>query len=198
VAFSFAPQSGVHKADLISGVVCLLLLVFLLLGRRRATQAVADAGLPAVAGPERTRRMSLPHAAALALAATVPLCLLFALRTGLFIFPGLTVILWRGIGTRALITAAAGLLGVVVPLVYLVTSPKNRGGYNFEYPLELIWAHWLGVAALVLLVVATGRMLVDARAARRRPLPPPPARDDPPPGTATGDGLRAARARASA
>jgi hypothetical protein len=54
----------------------------------------------------------------------------------------------------------------VVPALYLIVSPTDRGGFNFEYSTELIWAHWAGVAALVLLMAACWRSLAAAR--RRR------------------------------
>ena len=109
--------------------------------------------------------MALLPAAAVALAATIPLALIFAQRTSLAIFPALTFILWRGVGARFLTLVAAGLLGVVVPIAYAITSPENSGGFNFEYSIELIWAHWIGVAALILLMVACWRTLAGARRA---------------------------------
>ncbi len=80
--------------------------------------------------------------------------------------------LWRGFGIRQLTVAAAALLGVVVPLVYAIVSPHNQGGYNFEYSTKLIGAHWVGVAAIVLLGLVVGRS-VSAVRARRGPPPPP-------------------------
>jgi hypothetical protein len=109
-------------------------------------------------------RVPLPRAAALALVLTVPLALLFAKRTGVVIFPALTVILWRGIGTRALTAAAAGLLGLAVPLLYVIEAPTDRGGFNFEYSLQTLDAHWVAEGALVLLMVACWRAISDTRA----------------------------------
>jgi hypothetical protein len=93
----------------------------------------------------------------------VPLSLLFAARTSVVLFPLLTLILWRGAGSRLLTLAAAALLGIVVPLLYLVLTPEDRGGFNFEYSTELIAAHWVAVGAVVLLMVACWRMLAAAR-----------------------------------
>ncbi|HEV2875316.1 MAG TPA: hypothetical protein VGW14_09215, partial [Thermoleophilaceae bacterium] len=100
-----------------------------------------------------------------ALALTVPLALLFAARTSVVLFPLLTLILWRGAGARLLTLVAAGLLGIVVPILYLVLSPRDRGGFNFEYSTELIAAHWVAVAAVVLLMAACWRTLAAARGA---------------------------------
>jgi arabinofuranan 3-O-arabinosyltransferase len=163
VAFDYGPQGAARVGYAISAVVCALLLAFLVLGlRRRGRRAVAA---PAPLPPERAAaRLPLPRAAVIALVLTVPLALLFAKRTSVVIFPLLTVILWRGVSARLLAATAAGLLGVVVPLMYLIASPIDRGGYNFEYSLQTINAHWVAEGALVLLMVACWRTIVDARA----------------------------------
>jgi arabinofuranan 3-O-arabinosyltransferase len=136
----------------------------------------AAGGLAAAAGPaagappsafllpvDRPRPLPLPRAALLAFVLTIPLAVLFAARTSVVLFPLLTFILWRGVGARLLTLVAAGLLGIVVPLLYLVFTPKDRGGFNFEYSTELISAHWVAVGALVLLMVACWRSLAAAR-----------------------------------
>jgi hypothetical protein len=166
----------VRTARLLSAVACLLLLAFLvaapLLGRRRPTVPPQRAAAPS----QRPAGMALPRAAALALAATVPLSLLFAARSAVLIFPALAFILWRGIGPRPLTAIAAGLLGIAVPLAYVLADPENQGGYNFEYSSDVIWAHWLVVAALVLLMAACGRAVRDARRGAR-PIEPSPWQD---------------------
>ena len=183
----------------ISAGVCLLLLGFLVAGWLAGYQR-ADAAPPPLLPQDGTPRITLPRAAAAALIATIPLCLLFALRSAVLIFPVLTLILWRGVGPRALTAVAAGLLGVVVPLVYAVTSPRDRGGFNFEYSIDLIWAHWVGVAALILLMVVCWRLLAAARRTRR-PSGPSPERPAPrtlrPRRMAAGSRPRAPLARAS-
>ena len=173
VAFRFTPQSTVRNARLVSAVVCALLLAFLagaLLLRGRGPRVVAE---PAAGAPDRPAGMPLARAAAFAFAATVPLSLLFAARSSVLIFPALAFILWRGIGPRPLTAIAAGLLGIAVPLAYVIARPENQGGYNFEYSSDVIWAHWLAVAALVLLMAACGRAVRDARATGRPTEPPP-------------------------
>ena len=64
--------------------------------------------------------------------------------------------------------------------------PANRGGYNFEYSIEVIYAHWASVAALVLLMVACGRTLAAARSGARPPAPEP-VGDRPAAATPAGD-----------
>ena len=100
----------------ISAAICLVLAVFLLVGGGCAAGRLAAPSppTPAEAPP---RRMPLPRAAGIAFIATIPLSLWFALRTGVVIFPVLTFILWRGVGPRALIGAAAALLAAL-PIVY--------------------------------------------------------------------------------
>jgi hypothetical protein len=70
------------------------------------------------------------------------------------------------VGSRLLTLVAAGLLGIVVPILYLVLTPRDRGGFNFEYSTELIAPHWVAVGAVVLLMAACWRMLAAARGAR--------------------------------
>ena len=172
--FSYAPQDGVRLGYAVSAIACLLLLAFLvgapLLARRRDDAARGRPLAPAaprerLLPDERPAAMPLPRALLIAFALTAPLALLFALRTSVAIFPLLTLILWRGIGARALALVAALLLGLVVPALYVLISPRDRGGFNFEYSTELIWAHWVGVVALVVLMAACWRSL---RALRMR------------------------------
>ena len=173
VAFTFAPQGGVRLGYLVSAVVCLLLLALLLAGwllpGGRRTPAERPARLP----EDRPRRLPLPRAAAVAFLATLPLAFLFAARSSVVIFPILTLILWRGAGSRLLTGIAAGLLGVAVPVLYVVYSPRDRGGFNFEYSRDLIWAHWVAVAALILLMIACWRVIAAARKERAAHGPPP-------------------------
>jgi hypothetical protein len=168
VEFAFAPQDGVRLGLIASAVACLVMLAFLvgapLAARFGSPQPELDDPAEAEGLPDdRRERLPLPRAAVIALAVTVPLALLFALRTSVVIFPLVTLVLWRGVGSRALALAAAVLLGMVVPLLYAIVSPRDRGGYNFEYSTELIWAHWVGVVALVMLGAACWRALAGAR-----------------------------------
>jgi hypothetical protein len=186
VDFSFAPQDGVRVGYAISAIAGALLLAFLLgaplLARRRRgastlggraaarhgdsphTGTVPSRPEPGPPLPEdRPAGLPLPRAALVAGAVTVPLALLFALRTSVAIFPLLTLVLWRGVGSRVLAVAAAVLLGIVVPALYVLISPRDRGGFNFEYSTELIWAHWVGVVGIVLLMAACWRSLRAAR-----------------------------------
>jgi arabinofuranan 3-O-arabinosyltransferase len=103
----------------------------------------------------------------------------FALRAGAVIAPLTTLVLWRAIGPRTLILAAGGLLGLVVPAIYMLFSPTDRGGFNFDYAHDLLGAHWVAVGALTLLMLALGRTLAAQRGlSRATPPTPAPGRRD--------------------
>ena len=97
---------------------------------------------------------------------------MFALRAGVVIGPLVALLLWRGPSIPQLTVAAAALVGVVVPALYLILMPDDLGGFNSEYPADLISAHWVAVGAFVLLALAlvwvglsTARDRSDAQAA---------------------------------
>ena len=168
VEFAFAPQDGVRIGFALSALAAALLLVFMvgapLLARAHGGAGGARAMAAEKTLPEdRPARLPFPRAAFIAAAFTVPLALLFALRVSIIVFPLLTLVLWRGVGSRRLVVVAALILGVVVPALYALISPRDRGGYNFEYSTELIWAHWAGATVLVLLMAACWRSLAAAR-----------------------------------
>ena len=159
VTFTFGPQGGAQSAYVVSAVICLLLLLFVLLGALRRP-AAASVRVRARAFVEvGLHPRTLPRAAALALLAAIPLGALFAIRAGIVSFPILTFVLWRGYGPRTLALTAVGLIGLAVPVIYLITSPDNRGGYNFTYGTQLIYAHWVGVTAIVLLALVLLKLL---------------------------------------
>ncbi len=51
----------------------------------------------------------------------------------------------------------------MVPLLYAILTPRDRGGYNFEYSVDLIARTGWRVGALVLLMAACWRVLSAAR-----------------------------------
>ena len=87
---------------------------------------------------------------------------LFGLRAGAVAAPILALLLWRGAGAPLLLAAAGVLLAVVVPLVYLLFPVENRNGFNPAYSVENVEAHWVAVAAWVLLAFALWRILSTA------------------------------------
>ncbi len=188
-SFTFAPGTVVDWGYWASVLVCLALAGILLLRRPgRARRAPNDGvELPAADRPEA---WPLPQAALGGVAAGVVLGFVFALRSAPLIAVAVAVILWRGLGARALTAAAAVLLVVAVPVLDLLVGSPDLPDRHFNYPVDKISAHWLTVAAVVLLMAALWRTL--RAAARRRPgepsQPPPAAvstatapRDDPAP-----------------
>ncbi|HEY1590151.1 MAG TPA: alpha-(1-_3)-arabinofuranosyltransferase family protein [Solirubrobacteraceae bacterium] len=166
VSFTFAPQRTMVWLYALSAAVAIACLALLLFRRAPASAPPEAARLPVAA-----RRPRVPTRAAigLGLLAGVVLGFIFSIRSGLVIGPVVAVIAGRGISVRALILAAGALLVVVVPAIYLLDLPPNQGGYDFTYAIDLIAAHWVGVAAIVLLVVALARTLIEARVARGSP-----------------------------
>lgn len=162
------------QSYIISGLTCLALIVFMLFGAVRGgvrpTVRAAITQLPAAPA----RGLPLLLAAPIALVLSTVIGAIFALRAGAGAFPLLAFVLWRGFEPGALARIAALLLAIAVPVAYLIGSPPNLGGYNFDYSTKLIGAHWIGVAALVLLALATFKSLAAARP-RRSPATPPSA-----------------------
>jgi hypothetical protein len=166
VRFAYAPQRPVTWAYVVSALAALALLVLLALGRRGRGTAPEPA--PPLHVDDRPARWPLPAALALGLGLGAVVGALFALRAGAVLGPVIAVVLWRGVGARALGLAAAALLGIVVPALYLLFGARDRGGFNFEYAHDHLAAHWCAVGALVLLALALWRSV-------SRATPPSPA-----------------------
>jgi threonine/homoserine/homoserine lactone efflux protein len=160
--------------DRASGVVLIapaLLAVLLLRRPRRRATAEPPPELPVDDAP-RPRRPR--DAVLIGLAAGVVLGFVFAIRAGVVIAPAVALILWRGWSPRTLIAAAGALLVVVVPVLYVLFPGDDRGGYDTDYAVEHLGAHWVAVAAVVLLAVALARTLSTAtrRSEGAGPTPP--------------------------
>jgi hypothetical protein len=100
----------------------------------------------------------------------VTLGFVFSLRSGAVTFAVAALLLWRGLSPRTMILSAGALLLVVVPVLYVALPPEDQGGYSFQYAVDRIAAHWVGLAAIELLLVALLVTLV--RAVRGRPASP--------------------------
>jgi arabinofuranan 3-O-arabinosyltransferase len=163
VDVAWAPNRLLPWAYLLSLVACLGLLALAVRGGGRALVAAAPAPLP---DDPRPRRLEPRRAILAGLAAGAVLGFVFALRAGLVIAPAVAFVLWRGWPARRLALAGGGLLLVVVPILYLAVPARDPGGYNSNLAVERIAAHWVGVAAVVLLGMALWRTV---QAARSRP-----------------------------
>jgi hypothetical protein len=68
-----------------------------------------------------------------------------------------------------MILIAGALLAIVVPAIYVLFPATDRGGYDPAYPVERLGAHWVTVAAVVLLIFAVARTLSRASRGSRAP-----------------------------
>jgi hypothetical protein len=158
VRFEFGPERAVRAGYALSGAACLGLLALLLLRRRASSAPHGVRTRPAMVNGAIPAR-PLARAAALALPLAAVVAFVFALRAGAVAFPLLAFVLWRGASVAALVGVAGALLAVVVPVLYLAFPPDDLGGHNSSYAAEALGAHWVAVAALVLLALALWRML---------------------------------------
>jgi hypothetical protein len=183
VAFSYRPQKLADAGYLISAVGCAALLALLGVGAWRRRRAAATGLAPALPRdpeplptPPTPARLPLTTAVAIAIPAAVVVGGLFGLRAGAAAAPLLAVLLWRGLSDRTLGLAVLGLLGVVVPAIYagvaLLSGEEILGGNSTRFGADRLAAHWVAVAAFVLLVVILVRTLAAARARDRLPSRP--------------------------
>jgi len=173
-AFTYAPDRPVRLAMLLSGLLCLAGFVALV-ARRPPAPADGPAARELDPRPaDAPGRLAWRRAALLGLGAGAAAAVVIALRAGPVVAVLVALVARYGIGARPLIVAAAALLGVAVPVVYLLFTPEDLGGYSFSYAGDIVGAHWLAVTALVLLALALWRTLSTARGrgAGRRRSPP--------------------------
>ena len=174
VTFMFAPQNGVNRSYVISAVI-VALLALLLVFTRPPRLREEDHLSPLLDVPAARTPMPLRRAIPLAIALALPLSFIFAWRSALFIAPVLAIVFWRGIGPRPLAAASASLIAVAIPIEYVIAQPNNEGGYNFGFSVDVIYAHWIGVVAVILLGLSGWFTLSAARGPRAGRLPPPPS-----------------------
>ncbi|HEX2017019.1 MAG TPA: alpha-(1-_3)-arabinofuranosyltransferase family protein [Solirubrobacteraceae bacterium] len=173
VSFSFGPNRALLVGYLLSGLGCLVLLGLLLVSRRAALAAGGRVLGPLPDAPA-PRALSPHRAVAAGLLVGGAISFLFALRAGAVAAPVVALLLWRGVGVRALIAGAGILLAVGVPVAYLLSRWDDRGGFNGFYAADHIAGHWLAVAAVCLLVLALIRTLNTARDRHGSPAVGPP------------------------
>jgi hypothetical protein len=179
VRFAYAPQKLAGAGYLISGLACAALLALLaaMAWRRRRTRAArgVDPDPAPLATPQPATPLPITASIAIALPAAVVVGAMFGLRAGAVAAPLLALVLWRGVPDLVLGRIVVALLAVVVPAIYLGVSlfggEDILGGNSTQYGADRLGAHWVAVAALVLVVILLWRTLAAAWAARRTPEP---------------------------
>jgi arabinofuranan 3-O-arabinosyltransferase len=173
--FAFAPDRTVKWAYAIGGLASLLLALVLVLRRPPQPEPAPAPPFDATAA-DRPPPRPWPRAIAIGLAAGAVLGFVFAIRAGVVIAPAVALIVRHGVGARPLVLGAAALLGIVLPALYVLAGPEDRGGFNPAYAVDPIAAHWVGAAALLLAFAALVRTITA-----RSPQPArPPVRDPEP------------------
>ena len=156
VSITFAPQTEIDAGYLVGVLACILLVLVLVFTRPRP--APPDAPEP-LRPAETLPRLPARRAIAVGVAAAAVFGFVFALRAGIVLGPVTALVLWRGLPTRRLIQAAAVLLVVTVPALYVLFPGQNQGGYDLGYITQHMGAHWVAVGAFVLLLLAVLRDL---------------------------------------
>jgi hypothetical protein len=114
-----------------------------------------DAGAPPA-------RWAMARAAVAAIVAGALIAFVFGYQAGVIALAGVWLILWRGVGARRLVLIAGLLLGIVVPVLYLVHTGPEQGANHFGYAMDHLAANWVGVAGLIALIAALIRTLAQA------------------------------------
>jgi arabinofuranan 3-O-arabinosyltransferase len=165
VRFAFAPQGPIDWGYRLGALACLVLaLVGLLQARRRRPASAPPRAFAPFDAADHPPRWPPARAARAGLAVGVVAGFVFAIRVGVLVAPGVALLLWRGVGARKLLLAASALLVAVVPLIYVIFLPKDRGGYNTAYAASVLAAHWAVATAFVLTALSLWRMLAVSRA----------------------------------
>jgi arabinofuranan 3-O-arabinosyltransferase len=163
--FAFAPQRMAGVAYLLSLVAAVAMLVLLLVTVARRTAPAPVPPAPAEV-PERDRPITVGWRWAIAAGLAVGLAggFLFALRAGVVLAPLTMLALRVGVDVRRLLVTAAICIGAL-PVIYLVFPARDRGGNEFNYPNDLVGAHWVALLAVLCLLAAGLLLAARLRAA---------------------------------
>jgi hypothetical protein len=158
VSFAFPPQKLALVGYAVSAVVFLLLLVVALAGwvreRRTADRGPRTAGLVTVPDP-LIRVLDWRRVLLVAVGVAAVGGFVFALRAGAVLFFLTLIALRVGINVRRLVALALAAVALL-PLIYLIFQPKDRGGFAFSYANDLLGAHWVAAFAIACFAVAAG------------------------------------------
>ena len=157
VAFTFAPNRLALVGYIVSALAALACLILLVVGARRRAPAAArdDRALE-----RRPRRVARPEPSALwAVPAAVVFGFVFGVTAGIVALPLIALLLWRRVGVTPLTLAAGALLGIAVPVLYLLTPGAGSSGNHYAYATQHMAAQWVGVVAIGLLIAALWRTL---------------------------------------
>ena len=162
----FAPDRTLLVAYLLSAVAILGLLGFLVLRRTRRRRHVHVPPGELAAAADRPAAWPWRRALAAGVIAGAVLGFLLALRAGVVLGPLVALILRRGVPSRLLATVAGALLLVAVPVAHVAAGDDDPGGYDTNFAVDHIAAHWLAAGAIALLLVALLRLLATDHATR--------------------------------
>jgi hypothetical protein len=157
VALTFSPQRLATAGYIVSGAAAVVCLLLLLIGALRRPDDVRDP--PTVHLPPGRLAAPRQPSIAWALPAAVLFGFVFGLYAGVVAAGAIAVVLWRGVGAAPLALTAGALLGIVVPVLYVVDPGSSAGGNHYGYAAGHMAAHWVGVAAIGLLMAALWRTL---------------------------------------
>jgi arabinofuranan 3-O-arabinosyltransferase len=157
VAFTFAPQRLATIGYIVSGAAAVICLLLLMLGGWRRRDVAPDR--PKVHLPPGRSAPVREPSIVWALPAAVVFGFVFGIDAGVVAAAAIALVLWRGIGAGPLALAAGALLGIVVPVLYLLHPGSSAGGNHYGYATGHLGAHWVGVAAIGMLMAALWRTL---------------------------------------
>jgi hypothetical protein len=186
VQFVFGPNRLALAGYIASGVgavLCVLLIIVAVWRRRRArvsglerrpgAREPAPAPAPAFArsGSQRPREhagMRPTRALRFAILPALVFGFVFGIIPGIASLPAIAFALWRGVGARTLTLAAAALIGIVVPILYVIHPGSRSGGNHYGYAMAHLAAHYVAVAAFGLLAAALWMSLRELAPGRRQ------------------------------
>jgi hypothetical protein len=155
----FAPDRTVVGAYIVSAIAIAALIAFLLVRRERRRRRVHVPPGDLDAAADTHEPWPLPRALVAGVLAAGVLGFVLALRAGVVLGPLVALILWRGVRSRDLVTLAGALLLVAVPLAHLLARNEDHGGYDTNFAVDHIAAHWIATGAVALVLVALLRWL---------------------------------------